>query len=154
MTSDSVLTPPALPPFLEALGPKGIARLVAGLAQGIVLYGLFRSVDSHVWPATDPYWRAALTTVFIFVPVLFIQAFGSMRMLSLALWLAGTTLLLSLLAWHDIWRQFDGVPTSATSLSFPLIVFTVVGLFIGQALLCAGDAERQYIARYPAYFEA
>jgi len=153
MTSDSVLTPPALPPFLDALGPKGIARLIAGLAQGIILYGLFRSVDGHVWPATDPYWRAALTLVFIFVPVLFIQAFGSMRVLSLGLWLAGATLLLALLAWHDIWRQSDGAPISAASLSFALIVFTIAGLIIGQALVTAGDAERQYIARYPAYFD-
>ena len=113
MSTDFFVKPPALPSLLEALGTNGIARLAAGLAQGIVLYGLFRSTDAQVWPSTDPYWMASLTLVFIFVPILFVQAFGNVRTFNLLYWMIGAAVVLTGLAWHDIWRQSDG--SAATS---------------------------------------
>src|SRR5476651_1529329 len=155
MRTDFFAKPLTLPPYLEALGPNGVARLVAGFAQGIILYGLYRSVDAHAWPSTDPYWMASLTLVFVFVPVLFIQATGTMRTFDLAIWLAGATVLLTGLASHDIWRQWDGSkPNGATSLSFALLFFSAIGMFMAHSIVCAADADRRYIARYSAYFEA
>ena len=154
MTTDFFVKPPALPSLLEALGPNGIARLAAGLAQGIILYCLFRSADAQVWPSTDPYWMASLTLVFIFVPILFVQAFGNVRIFNLLYWMAGAAVVLTALASHDIWRQWDGsAATAHASISFALIFFSAVGFFIAHCLVIAGDVDRQYIAKYTTYFE-
>jgi len=155
MSTDFFVKPPALPSLLEALGTNGIARLTAGLAQGIILYALFRSTDTQVWPSTDPYWMASLTLVFIFVPILFVQAFGNVRIFNLLYWITGVAVVLTGLAWHDIWRQWDSSATAAhASLSFALLFFSAIGLFIAQSLVIAGDIDRQYIAKYTTYFEA
>jgi hypothetical protein len=158
MPTDFVATPPSfLQSLVKALGPNGNARVAAGLAQGIALYLLYRSSDAHVWPSTDPYWLAALSLVFIYVPVLYIQAVGSVRNFTLAIWLAGAAIVLAGLAWHDIWRQSDRSAAAAnpsTWMSFALLFFTAIGLFIAQSLVAASDAERKYIARYGAYFDA
>lgn len=155
MPTDFVVRPPTfLQSLLKALGPSGNARVAAGLAQGIVLYGLYRSADAHIWPSTDPYWRASLTLVFVYVPVLYIQAVGSVRSFNLAIWMAGAAVLLAGLAWHDIWRQWDSAAGSHASVSFALLFFSAIGLFVAHSLVCAADAERKYIARYTAYFDA
>jgi Domain of unknown function (DUF4153) len=137
--------------------PLAIVRVVVGFLQGLALYLLYLSIDDKAWPSTDPYWIAPLVMVFVFVPLLFLQAAGTMRTRTLVLWTAGTTVLLALLAWYDIWRHWD--PTtfnggSDADMTFALIAFAVVGLFIAQSLIAAADAERRYIASYAAYFDA
>jgi hypothetical protein len=65
--------------------------------------------------------------------------------------------LLTLLGWLDIWRQWDSSgtkePGGAGDMTFAMVAFTVVGLFIAQALITAADVERKYVASYNAYFE-
>ena len=82
-----------------------VSRLIAGLVQGIALYALYLSSDDKTWPATDPYWLAPLLMVFVFVPLLFMQAVGTMRPRTLLLWTVAATAILAGLAWYDIWRQ-------------------------------------------------
>ena len=134
-----------------------ISRLIAGGGQGIVLYLLYLSVDTTSWPSTNPYWMAPLLMVFVFVPLLYLQAVGTMRQRTLMIWTAGATVLLSALAWYDIWRQWEpsglGVKGDA-AMTFALIAFSMIGLFIAQSLIAAGDAERKTIASYAAYFDA
>lgn len=156
MPTDFVVRPPSfLQTLLKTLGPNGNARVAAGLGQGIVLYMLYRTSDAHVWPSTNPYWLASLSLVFIYVPVLYIQAVGSVRRFTLSIWLTGAATVLAGLAWHDISRQWaSSGDTPNASLSFALLFFTAVGLFIAQSLVSAGDIERNYIARYSAYFDA
>lgn len=134
-----------------------ISRLIAGGLQGVVLYLLYLSVDTASWPSTNPYWMAPLLMVFVFVPLLFLQAVGTMRPRTLMLWTAAATALLAALAWYDIWRQWQpsgfGV-TGDSAMTFALVAFAIIGLFIAQSLIAAGDAERKYIASYAAYFDA
>src|SRR5690348_13895016 len=133
------------------------ARLVVGFIQGIALYLIYLAVDNHVWPSTNAYWMAPLLMVFVFVPLLFIQAVGTMRARTLLLWTVAATTLLALLGWLDIWRQWDSsgteVPAGNGDMTFALIAFTIVGLFIAQSLITAADLERKYVAGYSAYFE-
>lgn len=130
-------------------------RLVAGLLQGLVLYLLYLAADSHNWPANDPYWMAPLVMVSIFVPLLFMQGVGTMRTRTLAIWCGVVAVTLALLAWFDVWRQWE--PAKAgfdSSMTFAFVFFTSAGLFIGQSLVAAGDSERRRVASYHAYFDA
>ncbi len=133
-----------------------LTRLVAGAAQGLALYLLYRWVDDKVWPATDPYWLAPLGMVFLFVPLLLIQGAGTLRLRTLVLWLVGVTALLAGLGWYDIWRDWPpaGQSFGNGEMTFGLVAFSFVGLFIGQSLVLAADAERRWIASYGAYFES
>ena len=42
--------------------------LMAGVAQGWVLYGLHHAIKDHHWPATDQPWLIALYALAVFIP--------------------------------------------------------------------------------------
>ncbi len=155
-STETVVIPPDPPPadHTALIG----SRLIAGLAQGVVLYLCYLAIDNHVWPATNHYWMAPLLMVFGFVPLLFIQAVGTMRPRTLLIWTLAAAVVLALLGWLDIWREWDSSGTTEPSgqgdMTFAMVAFTVVGLFIAQALITAADTERRYVASYSAYFEA
>jgi len=138
-------------------GPERLAvgRLIAGLVQGLALYALYLASDNKTWPATDPYWMAPLLMVFVFVPLLFTQAVGTVRLRTLVLWILAATVILAGLAWYDIWRQ-DPARSEAfgdSGMTFALVGCAIIGLFIAQSLITAADVERKFIAPYPAYFD-
>jgi len=146
-------------PAAENHNTLGGARLIVGLVQGVALYLLYLAVDKNVWPASNAYWIVPLLMVFVFVPPLFIQAVGTMRLRTLVIWTVAVTAILSLLGWLDVWRQWDSSGAkppgdSDGDMTFALVAFTIVGLFIAQALITAADFERKYVASYSAYFEA
>jgi hypothetical protein len=156
---ETVVIPAGDEPPRDAQQALAIRRLIAGALQGIVLYLLYLSVDTSSWPSTDPYWMAPFLMLFVFVPLLFLQAVGTMRGRTLMFWTAAATVLLVVLAWYDIWRQWQptpaiGSPGGDGAMTFALIAFSVVGLFIAQSLIAAGDAERRTVASYAAYFDA
>ncbi|MBV9904084.1 MAG: DUF4153 domain-containing protein [Alphaproteobacteria bacterium] len=132
----------------------GIARLIAGAVQGIALYLLYLAIDNHAWPSNDPYVLAPLIMVFVFVPLLYQQAVGTMRPRTLMLWMAAATVILAVLAWYDIWRQWKPTEIGDSAMTFALVAFSIVALFIAQSLIAAADAERKWVASYPAYFDA
>lgn len=131
-----------------------IARLIVGFIQGVALYLLYLSVDNHSWPASDPYWMSPLLMVFVFVPLLFQQAVGTMRLRTLLIWIVAATAILAVLAVYDIWRQWQPKGIGDSSMTFALIAFSVVGLFIAQSLIAAADVEKRWFATYTAYFDA
>ena len=153
-TETSVVPPDMHPADHNTLAA---ARLIAGFAQGIALYLLYLADDGKTWPAPDPYWMTPLALVFLFVPLLFIQAVGTMRPRTLLIWMVSAATVLAVLGWCDVWRQ--GLPRPAGfsdsgEMTFALLAFTVIGLFIAQSLITAADIERRYVASYAAYFEA
>ncbi len=157
---ETVVIPAGEEPPRDAQQALAIRRLMAGALQGIVLYLLYLSIDTASWPSTDPYWMAPLLLMlFVFVPLLFLQAVGTMRGRTLMFWTAAATILLVVLAWYDIWRQWQptpqiGSPGGDGAMTFALIAFSIVGLFIAQSLIAASDADRRYVASYTAYFDA
>ena len=156
--AETVVIPAADPPRQDEQRGLAISRLIAGAAQGIVLYLLYRASDSNTWPETDPFWMAPLLMVWVFVPLLFLQAVGTMRTQTLVIWTVAATALLAGLAWYDIWRQWEPVSVGSShgegGMTFALVAFSIVGLFIAQSLIAAGDADRKYIASYSGYFDA
>jgi hypothetical protein len=141
------------------------ARLVIGLAQGIALHLLYLAAEKGVWPATHGMVFAPLLLIAWFVPVILLLGLGNMRLRTLVAWGIAVTLLLGGLAVHDIARGGEasdsywiwGVHAAGAPRLFPspiLVPFITIGLFIAQALIVAGDADRKLIAFYHRHFDA
>jgi hypothetical protein len=140
----------------------GIARLVAGLLQGLALYLLYSALDAKTWPATDGLVFAPLLYVSVFVPLIFLLGVGSMRLATLGGWLIAVAAVVAALAWYGIWREPPaqwqtnwGAYETLSNLVPPvgLFCFTGVGLFIAHALIAGGDADRRFMATYPTHFD-
>ncbi|MEI9990450.1 MAG: hypothetical protein WDM86_10450 [Rhizomicrobium sp.] len=146
----------AVPLRPESEHALALTRLAAGAVQGLALYLLYRWAADKIWPATDPYWLAPLGLVFLFVPLLLVQAAGTLRIRTLVPWLVGVTALLAGLGWYGVWRNWPSASPDIpdAGMTFALVAASFVGLFIAQSLVLAGDAERKFIAPYPAYFDA
>lgn len=142
---------------------QAVARLAIGLAQGLALFLLYRAASDGLWPATDGMLFAPMVLVAGFVPFTLLFGWGRTRPLTLLIWAVLATLLLTGLALHDIlrwpdaphWRGFLGGSGDGPRIapSPPLVVFGAGFLFIAQALVAAGDADRRIIAAFPTYFD-
>ena len=137
-----------------------LARIGIGLAQGLVLYLLWRSVGSgygadavRAWPATIPTLFAPLLLVSAFLPVVLLAGVGRLRLTTLALWTAVAGVTLALLAWHDVARQSPGALQEPPFLTFPMVAFTAAALFIAHHLVVPADQARRRFAPFPAYFD-
>lgn len=152
----------------ESLPPRatieiGIARLGVGLVQGLALYLLYSAVDAKAWPATDGLVFAPLLFVSLFVPLLIAVSLGNLRAVTLAVWAVVGAVIVAGLAWYDIWHILPagGVMTpkgfvgdrSGVLPSFGAFFFTAATLFIGQALIAGGDADRRAVATYSTHFD-
>ena len=81
-----------------------VARLVAGLLQGLLLYWLYSAAQDKAWPATQPYLLAPLMLIGLLLPVLLVSSLGHLSPRRIALWMAGAALVLTALALHDVSR--------------------------------------------------
>jgi len=140
-----------------------IVRLIAGLAQGIVLYALYSALESTVWPATNGYFFVPLLLVFLLVPLTVLTAAGNMRVRTLVLWTVAISAVLVTLGLYDVWRSGESTgywflfPTDLQRARiFPsagLIFEAVLAMFIAYSLVVASDTDRRLVAAYPRYFE-
>ena len=145
-----------------ALSEAAVVRLVLGLLQGIALYLLYQADDSKVWPATSGLVFAPMVMVAFFLPIIAAAGIGNMRRRTLLLWVAAAAVVLVGLAVHDIHRGADGLtlwfrgePLAARAVPSPtLVICAMAGLFVMQALIVAGDADRRMIGFYPHHFDA
>lgn len=145
---------------LESVVGPGVtrARLLIGLAQGALLYWLYRSARDNLWPATEAYLFAPLVLVGLLVPVLLIASLGHLPTRKSGAWALAATAILAALALYDTWRgagQGAWGPVGDNK-HFPsglLIWFSVAGFYIAQALVTAGSHDGRRVARYPTYFE-
>jgi len=137
------------------------ARLALGLGQGLALYLLWRAIATGTWPATDRTTLAASMAIAAFLPVVLLVGMGRMRSRTLGLWSALVLVVLVGLAAHAVGRSpAVGVRVEAVEVPWrtflamsPIWFIIAVALFIGQALVSAGDAERRWIASYGRYFD-
>lgn len=137
-----------------------LARIAIGLAQGLVLYLLWRSVGTgygetavRAWPATIPTLFGPLLLVSAFLPVVLLAGVGRLRLTTLAIWTAVAGVALALLAWHDVARQSLSDLNGPPFLSFPMVAFTAAALFIAHHLVVPADQARRRFAPFPAYFD-
>ena len=137
-----------------------VARLVAGLLQGLLLYWLYSAAQAKAWPATQPYLLAPLMLIGLLLPVLLVSSLGHLSPRRIGLWMAGAALVLTVLALHDvsrgaehfIWGNYKpGAPLRV--ISALLFGFCVVGFYVAHALVLASGQDQRRLASYPTYFE-
>lgn len=131
-------------------------RLAIGLAQGLLLYALYRASNAQTWPATDAYAFAPLVMVAVFIPLIALQGLSTMRPRTLTIWAGAATILLVLLALYErsiIW-PVDKTRTDTNVPGAALVFFCAIWLFMAQVLVAAGDGARRIIAPYADYFDA
>jgi hypothetical protein len=133
-------------------------RAAVGLAQGAVLYLLYRAVEAKAWPATEPPVFASLLMTAIFVPVVVIAGLGNLRARTLAVWTLVAAAICAGLALHDVLR--DPV-NAARGLSGPRLIpdgplwpALLAVLLILHSLIVAGEGDRRIVAGYPRLFDA
>jgi hypothetical protein len=136
-----------------------LIRAAIGLAQGIVLYFLYRA-DAEVpklWPASDGIVFVPVVLVAVFIPTLAIAALGNMRISTFITWIAAATLVLLGIGIYDIYREPGGAILGQAlprNIAEPTLWFAIAaGLFIGEAMVAAGDADRRLVATYARYFD-
>lgn len=138
-----------------------IMRLAIGLAQGIFLYLLYRSVIANLWPATEGYFFSPLLLAGVFVPVVIVSSLGHLDRRQIVIWALAVTGAAVALALYDAWRGglsavewFGSIPNRQSHYPSPLlVVFFGAGLHIAHSLVVSGAFDKQRIARYPTYFE-
>jgi hypothetical protein len=129
-----------------------IIRLATGLAQGLLLYGLYQADKSKVWPATQRELYAALLMVFLFAPFVVLAGVSALRFRTLAIWKGVAALVAAGLGAYGVWSG-DPAAKGVDGLG-PLTFLGVAALiFIGHHLVQPADMERRRIARYEAYFD-
>lgn len=144
-------------------------RILLGLAQGVLLYLLYRAAKDYAWPAAEPLLFAPLMMIALFVPVLLVSGLGHIDRRRLLLWAGAAALLLAGLGAYDAWRVADlplaplKDPSGNAYLqagsyrkpfpSWTLVFFTTAGLFIAHSLVMAGVRDRRRLATYPTHFD-
>jgi hypothetical protein len=129
-----------------------IIRLATGLAQGLLLYGLYQADKSKVWPATQRELFGALLLVFVFAPFVVLAGVSALRWRTLAIWKGVVVLVAAGLGAYGVW---SGDPTAKGVDGLgPHTFFAIAALvFIGHHLVQPADMERRRIARFPTYFD-
>jgi hypothetical protein len=161
-------------PSLPALTSPGIgaARILLGLLQGLLLYGLYRSGEQLAWPATASMLFVPMVLAALLLPPILISGLGHLSHRQLLLWGAVALLVLVGLGCYDAWRVADlplplpqhgqdnvryaAAPGLYRSLypSAPLVPFTMAGFFIAHTLVLSAVRDGRRIAAYATYFDS
>src|SRR5471032_2500827 len=135
-------------------------RLVAGLLQGLLLYGLYRAATANAWPSGQHYLFVPLIFVGVLLPPLFISAIGHLDTRRTAVWTCVAACIMIALAVHDGWRGGAGPQLwplgveGHVRMPSGLLFFSGAGFFyIAQALALSAAADGRRIAGYASYFE-
>lgn len=124
-------------------------RLGVGLLQGLALFLLHHAENVKAWPATQPTVFAPLVLAALAVPFVILAGIGALRRNSLIVWALGAAAFAAYLAFHGVWR--DTTPDKMPD--FPVFLAIAGGLFIAHHLVQPAEAERRWVASYPAYFD-
>jgi hypothetical protein len=133
-----------------------LARACVGLAQGIVLYLLYRAAEAKGWPATEPHTYAALLAVALFIPVVAVAGLGNLRLRTLGAWVVLAAACCAGLAVYDIFREPLISTRSRSGILLPTpVLWPALGfiLFVVHSLVAAAEADRRLIASYARYFD-
>lgn len=130
-------------------------RSAIGLAQGLVLFALFRAASDIVWPATVPVLFAPLVTVALAVPVVVLAGLAELRLRTLLAWAIVAGLICAgVAAYGQLAYPIGADDGSRLVLRWDRGFGLAAVLFVLHALVMAGDADRRLVASYPRYFEA
>ena len=136
----------------------GVMRFGIALIQGLALYALYNRFRLHAWPASDGIVFVPLLLVSLFVPLIAVQAIGTMRRSTLLFWVVAATLIVAGLGAYDFWHGAlsNGPAPGAADQPRPsveLLAALIAGLFVAHALISGGDTDRRWMASYTTHFD-
>lgn len=140
-----------------------LTRLGLGLAQGLLLYFLYRAAQDKIWPATQGLLFAPLLLVLLATPIGLTLALGAMSYRKALVWCAIASAVLAMLGFFDNWMswplwqsgQFGYADNERPQIvpSPQLFVFGGGALFIAHALVTGGVTDRRFQASYATHFD-
>lgn len=142
----------ATPADPRAVRRATIIRLATGLAQGLLLYGLYQADKSKVWPATQRELFAALLLAVVFTPFVVLAGVSALRWRTLVVWKGVAALVAAGLGAYGVWSG-DPAARGVDGLGPHAFLAVAALLFIGHHLVQPADLERRRIACYPTYFD-
>ena len=133
----------------------GLVRLAIALAQGLLLFGLWRAASSepHVWPANQPTLFAPLSLIVAFLPMVLLSGLGRVRARVLILWAIVAALGLGLIGWHGAASQTPAL-ARPPFMDLPTVLFSSAALFIAHHLVIPAVVARRWVAEFDAYFDS
>ena len=141
-----------------------LTRLAIGLLQGYILYNLLTLMSGAkgIWAATHSVFIIPLLLVSALIPPVLIVGTGHLPRLRLLLWCALLAAIVAALGYNDAWRVMDQQVLAAREdlsftmdpPSFEVCFFSAVFVFVGYALISAGEATHRWLAPYESYFES
>lgn len=143
----------------------GGVRMLIGLCQGLLLYVLYHSWQTHGELAQQANLFHPLLLVTMLVPVAAISSLVHIEARKLLVWIGLLVLLFIGLALHHAWRADLGHVLTGKALldwrssrsdfeylPMDLVGVVAIGLFIAQSMVLAGHADRRWLASYRSYF--
>ena len=129
-----------------------LTRLAIGLAQGLILYLLYRVVEDKAWPATQGAVFIPLLLVSLSAPIGLSLSLGAMPWRKALTWVAIASAVVAMLGMFDAWMVMRAEGGIAIP-SVQLIFFGTGGLFIAHTLVTGGVTEGRFMASYATYFD-
>lgn len=125
-------------------------RLVVGLVQGLLLFGLSELAERKLWPMTEPPIFIALVVMLLALGPVLLSGLGALQRRSAIVWAAIAAVVTGAIGWNEGSRLLEGFQTIPS----PLVMLGVlVGLFVAHSLIVAAARDRERIASYPTYFD-
>jgi len=96
--------------------------LIIAVIQGIMLFALYRALDTNSWPSEAPLWSYPLWTLAVAVPLLLLLSLSRGNERRVGQLVAGSAAVLVLLAIYTGWQAepFDAFPVFDLSFAFSL----------------------------------
>ncbi|MES2472795.1 MAG: DUF4153 domain-containing protein [Pseudomonadota bacterium] len=130
-----------------------LTRLGIGLAQGLILYLLYRASDAKLWPATHGAVFIPLLLVSLSAPIGLNLSLGAMPLRKALTWVGIASAVVALLGFFDAWMGASQQLPEGAIPSAQLIFFGAGGLFIAHTLVTGGVAQGRFMASYATYFD-
>jgi len=124
--------------------------LIIAVVQGLLLFALYRALDTNIWPSESPLWSYPLWTLVAAVPLLLLLSLDRENVKSVSQMVAGLGFVLALLAIYTGWQAepFDEFPLF--SLSFAFIFSITLACF--KALMYLQQRANQVPLTYQVLF--
>lgn len=130
-----------------------LTRLGIGLAQGLLLYLLYRVSEAKAWPATQGTIFIPLLLVALASPIGLNLSLGAMSCRKALTWVGIASAVVALLGFFDAWMGASQILPEGAIPSAQLIFFGAGGLFIAHALVTGGVTDHRFMASYRTHFD-
>lgn len=126
------------------------SMLIIAVAQGVLLFALYRAFDTNVWPSESPLWSFPLWTLAVAIPLLLLLSLDRGNAQRVSKMVAGLAVILTLLAIYMGWQAEPFGEFALFGLSFAFICSVTLACF--KALMYLQQRANQVPLTYQVLF--